>query len=170
MNRHIYFKYSVLVAILALLSGGCGSLSGLSKEEKAAREAAVRGAIEKHEYIIDVDRMVPMKSGSKTLTSAYSVTIKGDSIISYLPYFGEAYNIPYGGGKALNFNAKITGYNQMFDGRGKAIIEIDTRNEEDQYHYFIEIFPNGSTSINVRSNNRQSISFYGTASEIKEKR
>jgi hypothetical protein len=170
MNNHIYIKYSVLVAaILALFSGGCSSLPGLSKEEKAAREAAIRGAVEKHEYIIDVNRMTPMKSGSKTLTSAYSITIKGDTIVSYLPYFGEAYSIPYGGGKGLNFKAKITGYNQMFDSKGKAIIKVDTRNEEDQYHYFIEIFPDGLTSINVRSNKRQSISFHGTASEIKEK-
>ena len=43
-----------------------------------------------------------MKGGSKHLTSDYSLEIRNDSVYSYLPYFGVAYNVPYGGGKGLN--------------------------------------------------------------------
>jgi hypothetical protein len=145
------------------------SSAKMTGEEKAAKEATLRSAIEKREYIIDVNRMTPMKGGSKSLTSLYSLEIKGDTVVSYLPYFGEAYSIPYGGGKGLNFTDKITGYTHAFDSKGKAVIELDTKNEEDRYHYFIEIFPNGATSINVRSHNRQSISFYGNARERENK-
>ncbi|MDR2148434.1 MAG: DUF4251 domain-containing protein [Tannerella sp.] len=166
MNTNIKLLAVCILAAISLI--GCSSLK-MTKEEKAAQEAALRSAIEQRAYIIDVNRMIPMKGGSKTLTSPYSLEIKGDTINSYLPYFGEAYNIPYGGGKGLNFRATITGYNQLFDSKGKAIIEVETKNEEDRYLYSIEIFPGGSTSISVRSYNRQPISFYGTASEITEK-
>jgi hypothetical protein len=140
----------------------------MTGEEKALKEAALKDAISKREYVIDVNRMVPMKGSSKQLSSSYSVTVKGDELISYLPYFGEAYSIPYGGGKALNFSAKIQKYNSLYDNKGKALIELETRNEEDQYVYHIEIFPSGSASISVRSNNRQLISFFGTVEKVKE--
>jgi hypothetical protein len=162
-----YVKYSVFVTVLALLSG-CSSVK-MTSEEKAAKETALKEAINKREYVVDVKQMVPMKGGSKSLTSSYSLEVKGDTVVSYLPYFGEAYSIPYGGGKGLNFKARISDYKQVFDSKGKAVIELETRNEEDQYHYLVEIFPNGSSSIHVQSNNRQSISFYGTASEVIKK-
>lgn len=54
--------------------------------------------------------MQPMKGRSRALTSDYSIEIRNDSVFSYLPYFGVAYNVPYGGGKGLIFNAPITGY------------------------------------------------------------
>jgi hypothetical protein len=140
----------------------------MTSEEKSAEEAALRNAINKREYVVNVHHMVPMKGGSKHLSSPYSVTVKGDDLISYLPYFGEAYSIPYGGGKGLNFSAKINSYNFIYDNKGKAVIELETKNEEDQYKYHIEIFPNGSASVNVVSYNRQPISFLGTAEELKD--
>ena len=47
-----------------------------------------------------------MKGRSRALTSDYSIEIRNDSVFSYLPYFGVAYNVPYGGGKGLIFNAR----------------------------------------------------------------
>ncbi|MDR2913597.1 MAG: DUF4251 domain-containing protein [Tannerella sp.] len=41
------------------------------------------------------------------------------------------------------------------------------KTDEDQFVYRIDIFSNGSSSINVTSENRQSISFSGTASAKK---
>jgi hypothetical protein len=160
-------KISLLIALLLMISS-CSALK-VSSEEKAAQEAALRSAIEKQEYKIEVNRMHPMKGGSRQLTSLYSLEIKGDTVVSYLPYFGEAYSIPYGGGKGLNFTAKITAYNFVFDNKGKAVIDLETKNEEDRYSYHIDIFPNGSTNINVRSDNRQSIAFTGTAGVINNK-
>jgi hypothetical protein len=161
-----YLKVNVLIAIIALLSG-CSSAK-MTGEEKSAKEAALRDAINKREYAVDVNHMIPMKGSSKHLSSPYSVTVKGDELVSYLPYFGEAYNIPYGGGKGLNFKAKINSYNFIYDNKGKAVIELETKNEEGQYKYHIEIFPNGSASVNVTSYNRQPISFLGTAKELEK--
>ena len=61
------------------------SKSGRSKE-RVVREIVDSGRIK-----IDVDRAVPMAGRSVNLTSPYSLEIHGDSILSYLPYFGRAY-------------------------------------------------------------------------------
>ena len=102
-----------------------------------------------------------MKGGSKHLTSDYSLEIRNDSVYSYLPYFGVAYNVPYGGGKGLNFSAPLSEYTSAYNKKGNAKITLEVRNEEDNYLYNITIYPNGSSNIQVTPTNRQSISFSG---------
>lgn len=99
--------------ILLCLSGMLAMQSATAQsrsEKKAQTERNVREAINADHYKINVDYMQPMKGRSRALTSDYSIEIRNDSVFSYLPYFGVAYNVPYGGGKGLIFNAPITGY------------------------------------------------------------
>ncbi len=156
-------KAKKLFILAGLLIGS--SLSPLmaqsKKEKKQQTEQAVRKAIEAKNYKINVDRAMPMKGGSKYLTSNYSVEIRNDSIFSYLPYFGVAYNIPYGGGKGLIFNAPISEYTMEYSKKGKAEVNLRLRNEEDSYTYNITIYPGGESNIQVTPTNRQSISFSG---------
>jgi hypothetical protein len=161
-------QYVILISLLlSMILISCSSSKGLSKEDKAAKETALKEAIEKREFHIDVDRMNPMSGKTQHLTSSYSLDIDGDKVKSYLPFFGKAYSIPYGGGKGLIFESAITDYESSYDSKGKAIINFKTKTDEDTYNFRVEIFPNGSTSINVFSVNRQAISFSGTASERK---
>ena len=153
--------------VLSIIMTGCSSVRGLTKEEKVAKEASLRDAIENRAYTIEVDRMIPMSGSSRTLTSLYSLEINDDKVKSHLPYFGRAYSVPYGGGQGLIFDSMITDYKSSFDSKGKAVIEFKTSTKEDQFVYNVEIFTNGSTSINVKSNNRQQISFHGKASSKK---
>lgn len=150
----------------------CGSMTPVmaqtKKEKKQQTEQAVREAIDAKKYKIDVNRVMPMKGGSKHLTSDYSLEIRNDSIYSYLPYFGVAYTIPYGGGKGLNFNAPLSEYTSEYSKKGNARITLKVRNEEDNYIYNITIYPNGTSSIQVTPTNRQSISFSGEM-DIKKK-
>jgi len=152
----------LLTGFFLLIMSGCSSSRSLTKDEKAAKEVTLREAIEKREFSIDVNRMNPMSGSSRILNSSYSLEINGDKVKSHLPYMGRAYNIPYGGGNGLVFDSTVTEYKSLFNDKGKCAIEFNTRSENDQLTYHIEIFPNGSASINVRSNNRQNISFHGT--------
>ena len=145
-----------------LLSGSMIPITAQNKKEKKQqREQAVREAVDAKAYKINVDRVMPMKGGSKHLTSDYSLEIRNDSVYSYLPYFGVAYNVPYGGGKGLNFSAPLSEYTSTYSKKGNAKITLKVRNEEDNYLYNITIYPNGSSNIQVTPTNRQSISFSG---------
>lgn len=88
--------------------------------------------------------MQPMRGGSRNLTTNYTLEIRNDSVFSYLPYFGVAYNAPYGGGKSLIFNASITAYTTRALKKGKIQIDFKTRSDEDNYEYRLTIFPDGS--------------------------
>ena len=76
----------LLTGLFLLIISGCSSSRGLMKDEKAAKEVALHEAIEKREFRIDVNRMNPMGGGSRTLTSSYSLEIKGDEVKSHLPF------------------------------------------------------------------------------------
>ncbi|MDR0796187.1 MAG: DUF4251 domain-containing protein [Tannerella sp.] len=150
--------------LMIIFLSGCVASKGAAMEEKAAKEAALREAIDNRTFIVSVNKALPMGGSSRNLTSPYTLEINGEKVKSHLPYFGRAYTVPYGGGDGLIFDSDITDYQMSFDRRGKALIEFKTKSKEDQFVYRIHIFPNGTASIDVNSVNRQPISFSGTAS------
>lgn len=156
--------------ILLCLSGMFAMQSATAQsrsEKKAQTERNVREAINADHYKINVDYMQPMKGRSRALTSDHSIEIRNDSVFSYLPYFGVAYNVPYGGGKGLIFNAPITGYRKESLKKGKTRIDFKTGNEEDKYEYSLTIYSDGSANIHIQPMNRQAISYSGEL-DIKE--
>ena len=101
---------------------------------------------------------------ARNVTYGYSLEVRNDSLISYLPYFGRAYDVPYGGGKGLNFSARITSYQEHAGKKGQHKIEIGTENEEDKYLYHVEVFENGNATIDVMAQKRERISYSGVMS------
>jgi hypothetical protein len=134
-------------------------------EEKAAQmaelSANVTNALNNRDFKIAIDRMYPMRGSSRHVSFGYSVEVRNDTLISYLPYFGRAYNVPYGGGKGLNFTAPISSYQEFMKRNGQRHIEIGVTNDEDTYFYTIEVFNNGSSSIDVQARQRERISYSG---------
>lgn len=150
----------IVVISAAILLSGCAS-----SEEKAAQmaelSANVTNALNNRDYKIAVDRMYPMRGGSRHVSFGYSVEVRNDTLISYLPYFGRAYNVPYGGGKGLNYTAPIESYQEFMKRNGQRHIEIGVSNEEDTYFYTISVFENGNSMVDVRSRQRERISYSG---------
>jgi len=152
-----------LTVILAVfIVGNLSSCKSSNPVAKNDRALAIKEKIEDRHYKIEVTRMLPMNGIARELTPSYSLTVQNDTLISYLPYFGQAYSIPYGGGQGLIFTAPITVYSLSFDTKRTATISLQTHSEDDSFTYRLQIFDNGSTTIHVTPNNRQVISFYGT--------
>ena len=142
-------KKQILMLLLALLVG-LPTLSAQSKKEKKEqKKEAVKELIVSENYKIDVNTAMPMRGRSIPLTSLYSLEIRNDSVISYLPYYGRAYSIPYGGGNGLNFKAPLKEYNMKLDKKGNSVITFTARNPEDKFDFRVKVYSNGSTSIDV---------------------
>ena len=110
--------------------------------------------IENGRFTIKVDRALPMGGRTVNLTTPYSLEMRGDSAISYLPYFGRAYSLPYGGGDGMRFEESITDYQSTFDKKGTARIKFVARTKEDTSVSICKYFQNGSAII---SRNRRLI-------------
>lgn len=161
MKKGLSNIVSMVCSLLAMVVlSGCAT-----PEERAARAAEqvanVKAALTARNYKIAVSRMYPRSGASKNVSYGYSVEVRNDSLFSYLPYFGRAYDVPYGGGKGLNFEAPIESYKETQLKNGQRQIEIGLKNDEDTYLYTIGVFDNGNSSIDVQMRRRESISYSG---------
>jgi hypothetical protein len=162
MKQIRLFLIGAIICLTALGQMSCSPSKAAARNERAE---VIRQQIESGRYTIEVDRMLPMQGASQHLTTNYGLTIKDDTVISYLPYFGRAYSVPYGGGKGLNFEALVSDYSLAFDAKGIARISFRTRSDDDAYLYDAEVFNNGKATVRVMPGNRQGITFYGKLKE-----
>lgn len=150
------------MSMMALWLVSCGTSDGLTKAEREAqRVQQVVDAIEARKYTIAVDWMKPLGGMPRHVSSSYELKVDGDNVDSYLPYIGEAYRLPYGGGKGLNFKGKINDYKMSKSTSNRLVIEFNVTNDEDTYHYRIDMFTNGKAIIDVIAHDRDAISFDG---------
>ncbi len=159
-NKAMKRIITIIMATAALLLCGCSALRQ-TPEEKARTAAQVQENLDNRQYTIDVTEMHPLRGPSRQV-NGFSLKIDGDKIYSSLPYFGAAYNVPYGGGKGLNFEAGISDYIDTTPKADRRQIMLATYNGEDTYVYTITVFSNGRANIDVRSRNRDPMSYYGT--------
>jgi hypothetical protein len=153
----------LIICLLGLLLAVNPPINAQTKKQKKEEtQKVIRELVEAQKIKVEVDIAYPMRGRSRFLTSTYSVEIRNDSVFSYLPYFGIAYSVPYGGGgKGLIFDEKITNYKLTFDKKGTAKIQFKARTDEDSFVYYLSIYSSGDADVYVTPTNRQSISFRG---------
>ena len=143
--------------LLAMLAAIPTLSAQTKKEKKEQKKEAVRQLIVSENYKIDVNTAMPMRGRNITLSSPYSLEIRNDSVFSYLPYYGRAYSV----GSGLIFNAPLKEYTMDLDKKGNAVIKFSARSPEDFFEFSAKVFSNGTASIDVIMQNRQSISYRG---------
>ena len=154
-------KQFVIIVSALLVAVGCGTL-GQTPEDRQAEAEQIRQLLDSRTYVIDITYMIPLRGPGRALTSPYSITVDGTVIHSHLPYSGVAYNVPYGGGKVLNFKDDIDEYADNGYQDGRRTIVLATNNDEDILLYTISVSDDGRADVHVRCKNRENISFRGT--------
>ena len=165
-------KQKIMVVVSVLMGSLLMACSTMTKAEREAKEAEqakmVKEALDKRHYKIDINMMYARRfgsknvtSGSKNVTSNWSLEVKGDTLVSYLPYIGVAYEASFGSNSGLNFTAPISNYEDEGFKKGKRMIRLKVKNEDDLLDYQLEVMDNGNTSIDVMSRKREGISYSG---------
>ena len=157
-------KWILPLLAAALTVSACGVLSGETREEKVAREARearmVVDNLQNADFTIDITRMYPLRGTSQHVTN-YSIKVKDGVLDSHLPFIGQAWRVPYGGGHALNFKADIGSYNVVQTRKDGYDVRIYVKTDEDEHLYLLTVFNNGRASLEVQSGNRDRISYSG---------
>ncbi len=113
-------------------------------------------------YKIDVTMMYPQRGGAENVSSNWSLEVKGDTMISYLPYIGLADFVPFGGGNGMNFKERIEKYSTKKDAKGATFIYMIVKNDEERMEFTVEVQPEGMAHIDVLFRNRDRIGYGGT--------
>lgn len=143
--------------------------SSIAAHAQDIDKALVQNIIEKKEFVFKAQSVTPMSGMTRQLTSEYDVRFLGDSVISYLPYFGRAYSAGYGEGGGIDFTSTNFEYKVNERKKGGWDVSIKPKDVRDVQTMNFSISENGYAMLQVNSNNRQPISFYGYIVERKRK-
>lgn len=149
--KHRLFYIAVLSAILF------SSVSINAQNDTAL----IRQKIEAKRFTFVAQTATPLRGRLIQLTSQYDLKVTPDSLISFLPYYGRAYSAPYGSSDGgINFTSVKFDYKNAWK-KKKWEITIKPGDFNEINEMSLTVFPNGSASLRVQSNNRDAISFSG---------
>ncbi len=130
-------------------------------ERQEKRMEEVKNLIENKTFVFIPTHAMPLGGGSIQLSYTFEAEVKGDSIFSYLPFYGVAYHVDYGSrNSAFDFSLPIEKYEMEEDGNAYRI-NLEVKNKMDYITYSMHVSEMGYATLNVTSTNRQAISYYG---------
>lgn len=134
-----------------------------SKKEKRARKSEqIRKMVENKRFVFQAQRAQPMGGGSWQLTSPYDFTMKGDTAVCFLPYFGRAFVAPINPSEGgIKFTSTKFSYDYKKRRKGGWDITFKPQDVDNLQFIMINISEAGYGSLQVTDNTRQPISFDG---------
>ena len=147
------------------------SRKALKAEKKAQHIAEIKAIVESKNFVFDASVANPMSGSTVNLTTDYEMTIKNDSVFSYLPYYGVAYSGAAfsGNDSPMTFNRPIEQYTHESTKNGY-MVKFKVKNVNDVIDCTFHISETGSTTLSVSSMNRQSINYSGDLLKIEKKK
>lgn len=148
----------LIICAAILLATSCFSVKTLP-----AVAAQFTEKVEKRNFTVKMNYANPMRMRPVYLTSEYTLQIKGDSAIAFLPYYGVAHVAPFDPSEGgIKFAQPMSNY-KVVANKNKTGWNITFRVKSNQsvYDVFISAFQNGSCSVSVNSHERDMISFDG---------
>lgn len=158
-----------ITVLAAFMLAGINIASAQTRaQKKEAKQAEIKAMVDAQNYVFKANYALPMRGGSRALTSDYDLVVSKDTIISFLPYFGRAYIAPTvnptDGG--IKINTTKFSYVATIKKNNLWTITIKPKDKNitdwrDVQSMILSISPDGYGSLQVVSTNRDPISFNG---------
>lgn len=146
------------------------ALSQCATSQKAVKLTSndVKNMVDSSRFVFVAERVIPLRGRTRYLTSSYDVTVKKDSLESYLPYFGRAYQAPVDPTKGgIQFTSSNFTYQVDAKGAGQWNVIIKPNDYRDIQQLYFNIFENGTANLNVVNTHKDPISFDGHIERVK---
>jgi hypothetical protein len=134
------------------------------KEAKAQKIQLIKDGVYNKTFVFKAYSVVPMNEKTKSLNTDFGIEVRGDSIFSYMPYFGKIYSRER---QDASFNDSPMGFAQPMEiyKRTKTKkgyeVRVEVNNKGDIINLVFHISKNGSATVVASSINRQAISYMG---------
>lgn len=131
----------------------------------------IKNMIDSSRFVFNAERVNPMRGRTRYLTSSYDVILKKDTLESFLPYFGRAYQAPMDPSKGgIQFTSTDFSYTIVTKDNDKWDVVVKPKNNQDVEEMQFNIFGNGSATLNVLSTHKDPISFTGNIERINSRK
>lgn len=151
--------YKILLSAL-ILTGFFGIATAQDLEP-----AKVKEMVNSHRFLFKANTVLPQTGGSRQLTSQYDVLLTKDSVVSFLPYFGRSYAAIIGEDAGIKFTSTVFDYKAKQGKKGKWQISVKPKDTREVRELIFDVSDNGYTYLQVISNSRQNIGFWGYLQE-----
>jgi len=165
----------IIVALLMMsvfATGFAQKITGKAKREKSRVEKRqqIESLINSKVFVFVATKALPQGGSTIDLTTnPNSLKFHPDKIESYMPFFGRAYSIEYGGGGGFKFEGKPEEYNVLSRKKGKGYeVHASVSDTRDNYKLSLIVSTEGNATLTINSNQRSSISYYGNVEKVKE--
>lgn len=155
----------IVVALQLVFFAGCKSKE-LTPKQQIQREELIQ-KIEKPDFTFIARSAQPMRGRNINLTPDYELRVSADTVQAYLPYFGRAYTAPMNTSEAgIKFTSTDFDYKSVKKKNGVYEITIEPKDVDNNtmlrgLYLRLSVSDSGYGNVDVRSTNRQNISFYG---------
>ncbi|WP_326936391.1 DUF4251 domain-containing protein [Flavobacterium sp. PL11] len=163
-----------LQLILLFITAGfiqCTTSNKLQSKINLEKSKEIALLVESQEFKFVAQKAFPQGYNAIDLTTNYNfIEFSPNLIKSEMPFFGRGYSgIAYGGDQGLSFKGKPITY-IIKKGNKKNELNANVRGDRDVFKIYLSILLNGSATLTIYSNNRSSISYFGTISKIENKK
>jgi hypothetical protein len=119
-------------------------------------------------FVFKAQSVSPTGGSVRQLNTDYDVRVSGDTVHTFLPYFGRSYSAPLGSNEGgIKFTSTDFDYELKERKKDRVEVLIRPKDAKDVRQMLLSVSKNGYASLQVLSNNRQPISFNGYVTEKK---
>ena len=158
-------KLLILLVLLCFLSFPVLAQEKTRKELKADRELQkqkeIEALIDSKNFVFEAQKALPQGGRMLNLDyNTYFLKFNTEKTTCDLPFFGRAFNVPYGGDGGIKFEGIPE--NIKIEKKKKSVnVKATVKGKNDVYTLYFNIFFDGGATLSVNSNNRASISYDG---------
>ena len=154
-------KCSVILLFI-LLTGASHTLAQQSSQD-------MQSLLNSKQYSFTAQYAQPMSGRQVNLTSLYMLTLRNDTLLCNLPYFGVAYVAPINPSDAgLHFVSYHFDYSILPQKKGRYMVVIKLKDRSDVQQMYLNVSKKGYATLQVTPTSKQAISYYGTVDQNKK--
>lgn len=159
------FRHSVLRLLMPILL-----VAGLFSNADAQKaESNVTDAVQAQQYVFEVTMIRPTKGGQRPMTGGYFVKVTKDTVVCELPYIGRVYQAPMNRDEAgIKFTSTAFEYKMTERKKGGWNIVIKPKDHRQVNALNLTVYDDGTSSLDVTSNDREPINFSGNVKPVKQ--
>ena len=155
------------VLTLAILASDFAPAMAQKRSNKEEEFQKMTALIESGQYEFRVQSISP--TGARTIhtTTRYTMTASEGVFKAHLPYFGRSYQANYGGDGGIEFDGEPENLESIRNEKKRSItVSFKISGNNDTYSVTLMAGSSQYGTLNISSNNRQPISYYGTISPL----
>jgi len=139
------------------------------KERRLQKEKEMFELIESGRFRFAASSAKSTLGNFNNLGVTYDLIFDSLKLKAYLPYYGRAYSVPYGGSDGVKFDLTAEKIEKIWNEK-KRIYTFSTEVADKQDSYLINLTTglSGYADLRITFRNRQQISYYGVIGKIKK--